>query len=249
MMDIKNKFSLIFFIIILLLFTVGGFFLKEYFLDMEKDVKEKEVIIEVTDNRIDKEKDYIYFVNESHPIDGNNIQHKDIVINLKGHDSISNLLNTKTKEFMNNLKYTKDLETPIENTDILNEEGIYSFYYYEYDIINFDNTVAIVVYENEYNIINQTIPKNIMVYYIDKENNKELKETDILKNEGYDIENIKKLVKEKLDTLKIEKEDIDIENTMNNLKYAVYVNKIGKLEISYIVNSTKGNYYDKLVLD
>ena len=66
------------------------------------------------------------------------------------------------------------------------------------------------------------------------------------------MDKIKDKIKTKLNAEQQTVDDmplINVDKTLSNLNYALYINKIGKLEINYIVNSTKQNYYDNIVID
>ena len=78
----KNKIGVIFLIIVLLLFIVGGYFFMEYMLKTPDKIKNARKDQEITDIRINKKKDYIYFENTTEII--NDIFKQDVIFNIKG---------------------------------------------------------------------------------------------------------------------------------------------------------------------
>ena len=74
----KNKIGVIFLIIVLLLFIVGGYFFMEYMLKTPDKTKSVRKDQEITDIRINKKKDYIYFENTTEII--NDIFKQDVIL-------------------------------------------------------------------------------------------------------------------------------------------------------------------------
>ena len=86
----KNKIGVIFLIIVLLLFIVGGYFFMEYMLKTPDKIKSARKDQEITDIRINKKKDYIYFENTTEII--NDIFKQDVIFNIKGLENYNNNL-------------------------------------------------------------------------------------------------------------------------------------------------------------
>lgn len=249
----KNKISFVIFLIILLLFAVGGYFAMHYLTGNKKLPIENKIFTKNDpDYRIDTEKDYIYYDNATRVIEEYEIDYQDVHINLECAKNITSTLNQEEATFRNSIKYVKDVEIPSDVTYEENENGIYSLKYREYASYTYKDYISLVVQDNSFDIINITVPENIKAYTFDKKENKILSEQDLLEKYETTMDKIKEKIKIKLNAEQQTVEDmplINVDKTLSNLNYALYINKIGKLEINYIVNSTKQNYYDNIVID
>ena len=84
---------------------------------------------------------------------------------------------------------------------------------------------------------------------VNKKDGKLVTEEDLLKTFDVTVDDVKNKVKERISDTQTLNEDIDIEGTMNDFNtYALYVNKLGKLEITFVVKSTESNYNDNVVI-
>jgi len=252
-MSSKNKIGLIFLIIILLLFSIGGYFLMDYVVKEEKNQKKVEEKEEIVDLRIDKSKDYIYLENTEHVIESEEIHFEDVVVNFKKLEYLNDEFKNEMNEIKKSIIYEKDIVLDENNNYTKNKEGIYSLKYREYEDYYFNEYVSLVIKDYEFNIVNHTKPINIKSYIINKNTGQIIKQEDLLNKENITIDKIKEKVKERLDktqTLNENEEIINIEETLNNFNiYAIYVNKNGKLEVSFIVKSNKIDYNDFVVLN
>lgn len=245
----RGKISFILFSLVILFFTVGGYFLMEYALDYEYEEKEEEIITEISDYRLDKTKDYVYFTNIEYPITGSLISTQDIVINLSGFEYLSEILNDSEDEYADLVTYESSYEFSSEDVLFSNEEGIYSITYREYTVVEYDKYISIIISDYEYDIVNLTNLISIEVYVIDKTNKVLLNEDEILDMYETNVEDIKTNVKEVLDAKVYSGEEINVDDTIDNFEYILYPNKVGSLEVLYTVLSTNNNYYDKLVIN
>ena len=249
----KNKISFVIFLIILFIFAVGGYFAMRYLTDDKKTPIENKIFTKKDpDYRIDSEKDYIYYDNATRVIEEYEIDYQDVHINLECARDITNTLNQEETAFRNSIKYVKDVEIPSDTTYEENENGIYSLKYREYASYAYKDYISLVVQDNSFDVINITAPENIKAYTFDKKENKILSENDLLEKYDTTMDKIKDKIKTKLNAEQQTVDDmplINVDKTLSNLNYALYINKIGKLEINYIVNSTKQNYYDNIVID
>lgn len=245
----SGKISFISFIIIVILFVVGGYFLMDFALSYDYSLNEKENITEITDYRLDKTKDYIYFTNIEYPITGSLFSTQVLNINIIGFEDLSNTLNESESEYYTEIIYEKDLDLSEEEELFTNKEGIYSIIYREYSVIEYSNYITIIINDYEYNIKDLNNLINLEVYIIDKLTNKLVEEDEILEVYEANIEEIKNSVKEVLEVKEYSDNNILITSTMDNFEYLIYPNKVGLLEIMYKVTSTNNDYYAKLVID
>jgi hypothetical protein len=248
----KNKIRFIVFIIFLFVLAIGGYFGMNYVINTDFSTKKDDNnAIQVVDNKLDSSKDYIYYDNVKRVLNYLEIDMEDVYINLNCAKDINQKLNNEMSTMRNSIIYIKDHAIPAGTDYENNEEGIYSLNYREYDDYYYDDFISLVSKDYAYDVINGATATKIQGYVFDKKNNKQLSEDDLLNKYNQSITNIKTLLRRQLNseqTTTDGKSNIDIDGTINNLNYSLYITKIGKLEISYIVKSTNQNYYDKLVL-
>ena len=249
----RNKVGFTLFIILLFVFGVGGYVAMKYYTTPKEERKTYfQSSPKETDKRIDKTKDYVYYDGENVVLGDLDIGYKNIIINLSSGKVISETLNKETQELKNTIKYVKDVTIPKDTEYEENEQGIYSLDYRDYVEYDYENYITVLVKDSSYDVVNGSVPKSIKAYVLDKNKDILLSENDLLNIYGTSIETIKEKVKTKLSA---EQETVDeeplynIDNTLNSFKYALTINKIGKLEINYIVSSTKTDFYDKIVIE
>lgn len=220
-----------------------------YFLDMDYTSTENEesIVTEITNYKIDKTKDFVYFTDITYPITGSKISFSDIVINLEGFEYLSEELNQESDSLYEKIVYEKDTDIEIDE-EYKNEEGIYYIQNREYTLIEYDNYIVIIIQDYEYDIINLSTPLSMELYIIDKEENVLLTQEEILDIYEIDTEYVISYTTDVLNTLSYNDSTINVSDTVNNLTYLAYPNKVGSLEILYLVSSTNGMYYDKLVI-
>ena len=251
----KNKIGFILFIIFLFVFGIGGFFVMRYFTDNKTGnvlYNSTEAVQNTVDYRVDKSKDYLFYDKEEIIINDLNIAFRNVNINLEIASDLNKKLNDETNSMKNSVKYIKDVEMSKDVNYEENEEGIYSVSYRDYIDYQYENFISLIVKDNEYDIVNGNIPKEIKCYIFDKYTNTLLNDAEILEKYQISIDQIKDKVKIKLNA---EQEIIDgepfikVDNTLNNFRYAISINKIGKLQVDYIVSSTKVDFYDNIVME
>lgn len=270
----KNKLGFSCFLLLLAIIIIGGFFLTKYMTNnkfVSKSNDSINVVEESIDNRIDKTKDYIYITDEKRLI--SDITSSVININLPSGLSIQDKLNEAND---NKIVYLDELEVEennedgdVENTDdaisdennednensvndevlYTNDEGIYSLSYVDYSIIEIDSYVTLIVKAYDYNIVSLASAVKIEVYTFDKNLDKLVEESEILKLYDTSINDIIDKIEEKLTALNVYDDSNLLEETINDFSnYGIYINRVGELEITYVVKSTNGDYYDKLVI-
>ena len=118
----RNIGSIILFIIILLVIGIGGYFAISKL--GNKDDK-KEEVVEIKSIKKDDSKDFVYFTNEQILSEKNELEYKDINININSEDAtnLEKKLNDRTSEIKNNV--TKISEANIDTTDIIMNDDIY----------------------------------------------------------------------------------------------------------------------------
>lgn len=249
----KNVFGIVLLVIVLLSFVFGGYFLMNYIINLpleEKSDIKKEV---VADLRINKNKDYIYFDNTTEVIE--EVYHEDVIINIEGYEEVNNTLHNELNALGDITKITTE-EIP---EDVTCEGDIYSFKYREYEVVEYNDYLSLVIIDKEYNCVVGTVPLNIKSIIIDKKSGVSFTQEEILNKYNITDEVIISKVTKRLEDTQIMVEDvevIDLNATINELKESGYgvkkaisMNKYGKIMLNYIVKSNKINYNDSIELN
>ena len=217
----KNKIGVIFLIIVLLLFIVGGYFFMEYMLKTPDKTKNARKEQEITDIRINKKKDYIYFENTTEII--NDIFKQDVIFNIKGLENYNNTLHNELEELSKNEVKSliiKDYDYNCVNSSIPKNVKSYVIDIKNGNIISNDELLK------KYNVSEESIIEQVK---------KRLEDTQILDEEVQIIDIDGTLNEVKSGTYGINK--------------ALSVSKNGKLMINFIVKSNKINYNDSIELN
>ncbi len=250
MEDIRSKFAVTIFLCVIIIFVVGGYFGMNYMVNRPKDNKDDITEISApTDMRIDETKDHIYVSENNYVIEEYAIGHPDIVINYTKGSELAEQLNSEVNSYTTSTVMLTEENKPAEELAFANEEGILSTKYRGYEIIEYDKYVTLISEDYDYSAINYTTATNVKSYTLNKETGNIITEEELLKIYNLNIIDIKELVKKKLEILNLDTNINKVDETMNDFNYAVYLNNLGKMEIKYLVKSTKQNYYDKLVIN
>ena len=243
--NFKGKFGFIIFILIVLILAIGGFFFTKYILtDKKEEVKEK-----ITNYKIDEKKDYIYYTDNETISESAELEYMNVVINLKGQETLTNSLKEENERYKTNVKYISDQpELPSEVINYDND-NIYALTYRTYENYEFDKYVSLVIKDYNYSCFDLLTFTNTKSYIFDTSTGKLLKESEILKKYNTSVDKIKGQIREYLnaDSKKIEENGIMVEETINNLNnYSLYINEYGRLYISFLVKSNKEDYNDSM---
>ena len=255
----KNVAGLIMFIIILLLFTVGGYFFMNYMLnDFSKENNETEGITELREIRIDSTKDYIYYENTEDILHEEHIAKEDVVINIKGFENINATLAQELDSY-DSEKISIDEATIPEGSTCVNEANLYSFPYREYQDNVFVDYISLVINDFSYNCVNGSRIENIKGYVIDKNTGEIIPEEQLLVDFGVTEDDIINTIRKRLSDTQVLDEGIqviDIDGTIADIQNGEYgvvkslsISKTGKLVINFIVKSNRINYNDNVELN
>ena len=257
----KNVFGLVFFIIILLIFIVGGYFFMDYMLNdyNKNDPKKDDGITELKEIRIDTDKDYIYYENTTDILHEEHISKEDVIINIKGFEDINSNLHEELASLSANQVLISDVDLEDDSTCIVNEAGLYSFNYREYVDTEFADYISLVINDFSYNCINGSRIENIKGYVIDKNTGKQITEEELLRKFNISDETIISAIRERLSDTQVLDEGeqvIDIDGTINDIQNGEYgkvkalsISKTGQLVINFVVKSNRINYNDSIELN
>lgn len=255
----KNVLGMTLLLIIILFFSVGGFFLMRYFTSDNHGKNKANIEEVIKDLRLDKSRDYIYFENGEEVLESEEIHHDTAVFNFSSLQYLNEQLKKEEDELYADVKYTKDMELPKEDNEgneityNENDEGYYSLKYRDYDDSQFGNYVSLVVKDYYYDIKDGNDPINLKGYVVDINTGKLVSEDDLLAKYDVTMDKIREKVKERLSDTQVlvgEESVINIEETLKNIdKHALTINKVGKLMITFVVKSNQNNYNDSVVIN
>ena len=257
----KNIFGLIIFIIILLVFVVGGYFLMDYMLnDYKGNTTNKDNgVTELKEVRIDTTKDYIYYENITDILHEEHISKEDVVINVKGFESVNEKLKEELVSLSSNQVLIADAQLTDDTTCMQNKEGLYSFNYREYNDTQFGDYISLVINDFSYKCTTGSRIENIKSYVINKNSGEEITEDTLLNEFNITEDAIIDAIRKRLNDTQVLDEGeqvIDIEGTINDIKNGEYnkvkalsISKNGKLVINFIVKSNRINYNDSIELN
>ena len=246
----KNTLGMILLVVILLTFIIGGYLAMRYLTQEKKVENESSKPTEVKkDLRLDKSKDYIYYDNEEEVIASQEIEFMDVHFNLESMQEVNGRLKSEMDSMRKSIKYTKDVSDIPEDAET-NEEGIYSLEFRDYNDFFSPDYISLLVMDYTYDIVNGPNPTSIESYVVEKATGRRILGDELLKSYNLTMDEVKTKVQKRVSDTQTLDNDIDVEGTMNNFNiFALYINKLGDLEITFVVKSSAGNYNDSIVLN
>ena len=249
----KNFISSILFVAFILFLIIGGFFLTKYLTSDEQKDKIKQEAINTF--KVDNEKELIYFDNETTISEDPEIIYKDVVINLKEADTVNEILHSKMESIRSSVKKISESEVD-KSREILNEESDI-FYALERNYVTYESTkyLSLLITDGEYSCYTGSTIKSQKTYTFSLSNGKQISNQTLLGFHELDIDEVKEKVREKLNQDQVEfgeENTILIDDTVNSITTddaALYINRAGKLCISFIVKTTQESYNDTIELN
>ena len=239
----SNQIKVYIFIIIVLVFIFGGFYLMKKSDSLKNEVNQTISEEKDTDIRIDETKEYIYFTNLNVIESELDIEYKDIVINFEDKENIQNEINTENKEFSESVKYDESNEKAIYN-------HLVSAKFNKFDIFYYSNYISIV--KNTYSFDYENLVTFIQskAYVFDKKTGKLYNNDELLSIFNINKDDIKGVITTYLhDQNLITDNPINVDETINNISnYELYVDKLGRLVVTILVKAEQSNYNDVIVL-
>ena len=245
--NFKNKLGFWMFFVIVLFLAVGGYFFTDYILNVKEEVSKNNKKEEKINYKIDEEKDYIYFQNEKSIIDEDDVEvyYKDVIINIKGQENITEILENENKKYQGNIKYLSDMELLSEDIITYNYNNIYALTFREYKVYEYNDYVSLVIDNHNYSCFDLNSFASTKSYVFDISEGKLLTNEDVLNLYDVNMNHIINKIKEKLTNdqqVVDEVELIKIDETINDLNYSLYINEYGRLYISFLVKTTQVDY-------
>ena len=243
--NLKSKLGFIFFFLIVIFLLVGGYFYMNYSIK-EKELKKSKKEEEKIDYRIDKDKDYIYYINESELSSDAEIDYKDVVINLEIAKTINESLEKENKIYKDNIELITDHKADILSNELIKDNNnIYSMTFRTYSSNEFGKYLSLVINEYNYSCFSDVTFNKSITYVFNKDENKLLSNDELLNMYNINMDKIKERLKEYLDGKQTKEEGIEvikIDDTIDNLEYSLYINDFGKLCVSFLVKTTQVDY-------
>ena len=243
--NLKNKLGFWSFIFVVIFLLIGGYYITFRFDIKKNDIKENEN--EKISYKINENKDYIYFENEEAIIDedGAEVFYKDVILNIKGQESLTETLKKENKIFKKNIKYIDDEESLNKELINYNYNNIYALTFREYKIYEHENYVSLVIDDHNYSCFDLNtfigtksyifdISKGILLNIKEILNIYDLEEKDIVNKVKDKLLNTQKVV-DGIDLIKIDE-------TLNDLEYSLFINEYGDLYISFLVKTSQVDY-------
>ena len=245
--NFKNKLGFWTFFFIVAFLAIGGYFFTDYILNNKIEDKTKDNKKEQIDYKIDKDKDFVYFTNEESIIDedGAEVYYKDVIINIKGQENITEILEKENKIYKNNIKYLNEVELLTDEIINYNYNNIYALTFREYKLYNYNDYISLVIDDHNYSCfdLNTFIGTNSYIFNI--KNGALISFEEVLDLYDVKMDTIKEKIRNHLldgQNVVDEVELIKIDETIDNLDYSLYINEYGRLYISYLVKTTQVDY-------
>lgn len=245
--NLKNKLGFWAFFFVVVTLAIGGYFFTYYIINVDfKDNTNKDVE-QIVNYKIDDKKDYIYFQNEKSIIDEEEaeVYYKDVVINIKGQEELTEILENENKIYQNNIKYLSDMSGLNKELITYNYNNIYALTFREYKVYEYNEYISLIIDNHNYSCFDLNTFISTKSYIFNINNGKLLTNEEVLNIYNLNVDGVVSKIKDKLiDSQKIvdEVELIKIDETINNLNYSLYINEYGRLYVSFLVKTTQVDY-------
>ena len=243
----------IMFLVFIFVLIVGGFFLTRY---LTSDT-EKEKIVQNETNKLkkDKDKDFIYFENETIVSGEPGIVHKDVVINILGNDTLNKILKEEMDSIRTSVKKISENELDPNREVLYDEDDIFYSLERNYSYYESRKYLSLVIVDSEFNCYTGSEIKNLKSYVFSLEDGKEISHSALIDKYNLSLDSIKDKVRNKLNEDQAsfgEENQILIDDTINAITLensCIYINKSGKVVISIIVKTNQDSYNDTIELN
>lgn len=212
------------------------------------------------DIRIDKNKDYIYFDNETVKNETRDIVYQDVIFNFDSNDAktIAAFLNSERERNEKTYKMISEVELTDEEKEsiLFKDSDVYEAVYNKYTRYFYEDYISIVNNVYEYNCKDGGKNTAVSAYVFDKKTGNLLTKSKLMEDYNITLDKIKEMVQEKLEKEQVIVEDIpqtDISATLSSLdddsSYALYVNKSGYLVLNYFIKNVQDLKQDVIILN
>ena len=233
----KNAGSIVLFVLILLVITIGGYFGIKKITNKDTNQDNNTQNIEVKSIKKDDSKDFVYFINEKELSEKKELKYKDIVININSEDAskLEKELNDKMASIKNNV--TKINEVDIDTSNMIIDDDIYEAEMIDYTIATSTDYLSITVNNYTYNLKEEATNAKLSFYVFDLSTGKLLTNRDILNKENKTDQDMRARIREYIKN----DEGVDIDATLNQ-EYKLSISDSGKIIINTIVKTSSLDY-------
>ena len=249
----RNLIGGIAFVSFVLFLIVGGFFLTKY---LTSDTEKEKIQQKGIDNlKIDESKDLIYFKNETPISDDPDIVFRDVVVNLKGNETLNELINKDSENIRSSVKKISESEVDKSREILYAESDIFSSLERNYLSYESSKYLSLIVYDGEYNCYTGSQIKSIKTYNFSLSTGKQLSNETILGFNSLSIDDVKNKIRTKLEADQAdfgEENQIDFDSTINAITLQnanLFFKASGKLYITVIVKTNQDSYNDTIELN
>ncbi len=248
-------FGLFFFLIVIIILVSSTIlFLNTRSKNQEKVLNESNEVVVSDKNKVDKNKDFVYFTEEEVISDALNIIYKVPIINLDSEDAKT--INNEIKEYASNIKNT--LEKGNETKCPTNEStDIYKTNYLDYAVYTYEEYVTLLLRESTYSCTDGfSTSSKVKSYTFDVLSGKLLSFDALLTKYNTTLTKVVEQIRSNLNkeqTIIDGVSTIKIEETINSLKeqstYVIYVDEFGDLILNYVVKTSSVDYNDTITIN
>lgn len=244
--------SLLFFAVIIAM-IIGGYIYTKDLTESNKKKPKEEIKEELKDNRLDKNKEYIYFENEEIISQDPELTFKDAYLNVAGAEIINSTLKSEMDTIRKSIIYLDESNKDETKEILYNETNIYSAKERNYITYTSKGYISLVINDLDFNCYEDFLITDIKSYIVDTNNGEVLTNEEILNKYKLTNEDILDRVSLRIDETQTTKEDIEVikkTETMNTLfdNYGFYIEG-GDLYITFIVKTNFVNYNDSIKLN
>lgn len=251
--DKKSNFiACIFFVFLLLILAVGGFFLTKYLTNEEHEEIARQRGLDSF--KSDTSKEIVYFENETIISEEPDIVYKDVVINLQDAKTVNQILKDEMVNIRNSVKKISESEVDPNREILYSEQDIFYALERNYAFYESTNYLSVVVTDGYFDCYSGSNISSVKTYNFSLNNGKHLSNQTLLGFFNTNIDEIKNIIRTKLNTDQLEFNDgnqILIDETLNDINLEnmnIYINKKGELTISILVKTSEGSYNDTIEL-
>lgn len=259
----KGKIYALIFIIFIVCLAIGGFFLTNVLVKDNRNnlaLQEETKPVATPSLKINENEDYIYYSNIDTVSTKHEITYANIFINIDSNyaKNIMRKLNNETNTLKNTLKYISNETLSEEELAkiIYKEDNIFMASYRKYSRYFYKNYASILVEDYDFSCYEGSNFKNSKSYTFNTKTGSLITYEELLASYNLNIIKIKEQIQNKLNknqTFIDEVAQIDITSTLNNMddsnNYALFIDKSGFLNISYLVKSVAGDYNDVIIFN
>ena len=234
----KNIGSIVLFVVIIIAIGFGGFYLVSNRQTKSNENSNYKESKQEKNIKIDDSKDYIYYTNEEFSDDVEEINYKDINININTNDAkeLQNKLNANMKDSKDNVE---------KSTDDEGNEYVSKAQIIDYDYVVTNKYISLNVNDYVYFSDESMETQSKLSFYVfDIGTGNILSNRDIMKKENVSDQDIRSVIRKNIE----DDENADIDSTLAG-DYTLSISKTGKVIVNIVVKSYNLDYNISIEMD